>query len=389
MDPLGPLPLPNIRRPLVVTTPLSVGTFDLFNISDINIFIISIYLSGPLAGGSGTGRRVREGKDILVAIHLSPSMASTYLVTGGAGFIGSHLAERLLDKGNDVVCLDSLNDYYDVSVKRANLALLRRRDGFSFVKGDIRDVRLLKRVFRRYDPDIVLHQAAQAGVRYSVEHPHDVMETNVTGTLNLLEACRRSSVKRFINASSSSVYGVVERLPFDEGHPKSPISPYGVSKLAAEHYVRVFDEVHGIRGVSLRYFTVFGPRMRPDLAIHIFTKAALRNRQIRIFGTGKKTRDFTYIDNIVDGTLRAVRRGRGVYNLGSGKRVDISGLARKIKALTGSRSKVVHLKDAEGDMEHTLSSIKRAERELGYRVSVDLDTGLRRFVEWVRSAGKA
>lgn len=315
-------------------------------------------------------------------------MASTYLVTGGAGFIASHVIETLLKRGHKVVALDNLNDYYDPKVKRRNLKLLKAYKDFTFANGDIRNKGTITRVMRKARPDHVIHEAAQAGVRYSVQNPKEVMDINLTGTLNLLEASRKHDVKKMVNASSSSVYGVVKHLPFDEDHPTNPVSPYGVSKLAAEHYCRIYQDLYGLRTVSLRYFTVFGPRMRPDLAINIFTHAALRNRPIEIFGTGRKTRDFTYIDNAVDGTLKAVRKGQGEYNIGGGKRINILQLARKIIHLTRSRSKIVHSKDAEGDMEHTLSSITKAKRELGYKVKVDIDAGLKRYVDWVRKGSR-
>jgi UDP-glucose 4-epimerase len=313
-------------------------------------------------------------------------MTSCYLITGGAGFIGSHLAQRLLQKRNKVVALDNMNNYYSVGLKQRNLDLLINTDGFTFVKGDIRNAKVIKTIFRDHSPDYVIHQAAQAGVRFSVRYPKRVMDTNIIGTLNLLEACREASVKKFVNASSSSVYGVVKYLPFDEEHPKSPISPYGVSKLAAEHYVRVFDEIYGIKGVSLRYFTVFGPRMRPDLAINIFTRAALSERPIEIFGSGRKTRDFTYIDNIVKATLLALRKGRGEYNIGSGTRISIQKLAQKIVKLADSDSDITYSCDAEGDMQHTQASIKKAQKELGYEVKIDLLEGLKRYVEWVEES---
>ena len=313
-------------------------------------------------------------------------MTSCYLITGGAGFIGSHLAQRLLQKRNKVIALDNLNNYYSVGLKQQNLDLLINTEGFTFIKGDIRNARTIKDAFQDHDPEYVIHQAAQAGVRFSVRYPKRVMDTNIIGTLNLLEACRESSVKKFVNASSSSVYGVVKYLPFDEKHPKSPISPYGISKLAAEHYVRVFNEMFGIKGVSLRYFTVFGPRMRPDLAINIFTRAALRERPIEIFGSGKKTRDFTYIDNIIKATFLALKKGRGEYNIGSGTRISIQKLAQKIVKLADSESKITYSSDAEGDMQHTQASIKKAQKDLGYEVKVDLLEGLKRYVEWVEES---
>ncbi|HJH28171.1 MAG TPA: SDR family oxidoreductase [Methanosarcinaceae archaeon] len=302
-----------------------------------------------------------------------------YLVTGGAGFIGSHLCERLLEKG-EVVCLDNFDPYYSPQTKRKNIEPLMQQPDFNLVVGSILDKEMLRRIFA--DVDYVFHNAAQAGVRVSVENPLKTHEVNATGTLNVLKAAVDSGVRKVINASSSSVYGKVSYLPFDEDHPNVPVSPYGASKLVAEHYCRVFSELHDIETVSLRYFTVFGPRMRPDLAINIFTGKALNNEPIEIFGDGEKTRDFTFIDNIIDGNLRAIERGSGVYNIGGGERVSINGLAEKIVEIVGSESEMIYSESVKGDAEHTLSDVSKARRDLGYEPEVGLDEGLRRYVEW-------
>ncbi|MCZ7382075.1 MAG: SDR family oxidoreductase [Candidatus Methanoperedens sp.] len=305
-----------------------------------------------------------------------------FLVTGGAGFIGSHLCERLLGNG-EVVCLDNFDPYYSPLVKRKNIEALTQHADFELVEGSILDKQLLHSLFK--DADFVFHNAAQAGVRVSVENPAKTHEVNATGTLNVLEAAVDSGVKKVINASSSSVYGKVSYLPFDEGHPNVPVSPYGVSKLAAEHYCRVFNEVYGLNTVSLRYFTVFGPRMRPDLAIHIFTRKALKNEPIEIFGDGEKTRDFTYIDNIVEGNLLAMKRGSGAYNIGGGERVSINELAEKIVTIAGSKSKIIYSDAVKGDAEHTWADVSKAGKEFGYMPRIGLDEGLKRYVQWVES----
>ena len=309
-----------------------------------------------------------------------------YLVTGGAGFIGSHLCERLAKKG-EVVCLDNFDPYYSPQVKWNNIELLIEHPDFELVEGSILDRELLHRVFE--DVDYVFHNAAQAGVRISVENPGKTHEVNATGTLNVLEVAANSGVKKVINASSSSVYGKVSYLPFDEEHPNVPVSPYGASKLVAEHYCRVFSELHDLETVSLRYFTVFGPKMRPDLAINIFTGKALNNEPIEIFGDGEKTRDFTFIDNIIDGNLRAMERGNGVYNIGGGERVSINGLAEKIVKIVGSESEIIYGESVKGDAEHTWSDVSKARRELGYKPEVGLDVGLRRYVEWYTKANES
>ena len=309
-----------------------------------------------------------------------------YLVTGGAGFIGSHLCERLAKKG-EVVCLDNFDPYYSPQVKWNNIEPLIEHPDFELVEGSILDKELLHRVFE--DVDYVFHNAAQAGVRISVENPGKTHEVNATGTLNVLEIAANSGVKKVINASSSSVYGKVSYLPFDEEHPNVPVSPYGASKLVAEHYCRVFSELHDLETVSLRYFTVFGPKMRPDLAINIFTGKALNNEPIEIFGDGEKTRDFTFIDNIIDGNLRAMERGNGVYNIGGGERVSINGLAEKIVKIVGSESEIIYGESVKGDAEHTWSDVSKARRELGYKPEVGLDVGLRRYVEWYTKANES
>ena len=302
-----------------------------------------------------------------------------YLVTGGAGFIGSHLCERLLEKG-EVVCLDNFDPYYSPQAKRKNIEPLIKHPDFELVEGNILDRELLSRLFA--DVDYVFHNAAQAGVRASVENPLKTHEVNATGTLNLLEAAADSGVRKVINASSSSVYGKVSYLPFDEDHPNVPISPYGASKLVAEHYCRVFSELHGLETVSLRYFTVFGPRMRPDLAINIFTGKALNNEPIEVFGDGEKTRDFTFIDNIIDANLRAIERGSGVYNIGGGERISINELAKRIVAIVGSESKIIYSDSVKGDAEHTWSDVSKARKDIGYEPGIGLDQGLERYVEW-------
>lgn len=305
------------------------------------------------------------------------------LVTGGAGFIGSHLVARLLSDGHEVVCLDNFDPYYDPGIKRKNIAQFALENRFTLVEGSILNERVLQDCFDGVD--YVFHEAAQAGVRTSIEDPLKAHEVNATGTLRLLEAAVDSNAKKVVYASSSSVYGTVKYLPFDEEHPTLPVSPYGVSKLSAEHYCRVFDAVYGLKTVSLRYFTVYGPSMRPDLAISIFTRKALAGEDLEIFGTGKKTRDFTYIDDVIDANISAMRSGRGSYNIGSGKRTSIQSLADKIIEATGGKSKSINSPDAIGDAEHTWADVARARKELGWEAKIELNEGLRRYVQWYRS----
>jgi UDP-glucose 4-epimerase len=305
------------------------------------------------------------------------------LITGGAGFIGSHLVEYFLQQpGYDVCCLDNFDPYYDPKEKQRNIEKFLHNSHFELVKGDIRDGVLLKTLLT--DTDYIFHQAAQAGVPISVNNPEKSHEVNTTGTLGILKSALDSSVKKIINASSSSVYGKVHYLPFNEDHPKEPVSPYGVSKLAAEHYCRVFEEIYGLKTVSLRYFTVYGPRMRPDLAIHIFMKKALNNEPIVIFGNGTKSRDFTYIDDIVQANARAMTRGFGAYNIGGGHTISIQQLAEKIIAQISSKSEILYKNAVNGDAEHTSANTKKAEEELGWTPQITLDEGLELYKKWIQ-----
>ncbi len=306
------------------------------------------------------------------------------LVTGGAGFIGSHICERFLREGYDVICLDNFNPYYEPRLKRNNVKTLLRFKKFNLIEGDIRDQGLIRKILSR-DVDYVFHYAAQAGVRISVQNPMETHEINATGTLSLLQVCLDSGIKHIINASSSSVYGNVKYLPFDESHPLTPISPYGVSKLVAEHYCQVFSEIYGIKIISFRLFTVYGPGIRPDLAISIFTQRALRNETVEIFGDGTKTRDFTHIDDVVEANLIAMEKAdSGIYNIGSGSRISIDELAEKIIKITGASSRIVHTKPQRGDADHTWAEISKAKKELEWKPQVDLEQGLERFVDWKR-----
>jgi UDP-glucose 4-epimerase len=311
---------------------------------------------------------------------------SKVVITGGAGFIGSHIAEEVA-KEYEVVIIDNLDDYYSLDLKRRNLEFLLKNPNVHFIEGDITDADLLRRVISS-DVEFVYHEAAQAGVRISVEDPFKPNNVNVLGTLNVLKASFDAGVKRVINASSSSVYGKVKYLPFDEAHPTMPVSPYGVSKLAAEHYCRVFYEVYGLPTVSLRYFTVYGPRMRPDLAISIFTRKMLANEPIMVYGDGEQTRDFTYIDDIVQVNRRLLETSAAdgyAMNVGGGHRITVNDLIAHLREITGSTSEVVYSDKQKGDAEHTLADTSLAGKLVRYRPEVSIREGLGRFVEWYRS----
>lgn len=308
---------------------------------------------------------------------------SKIVITGGAGFIGSHIAEALV-QDHEVVIVDNLDDYYSPALKQKNLECVMAKGDVDFVQGDVTDLDLVRNVIDD-TVDYVFHEAAQAGVRISVEDPFKPNNVNVLGTLNVLKASLDADVRRVINASSSSVYGKVQYLPFDEAHPTMPVSPYGVSKLAAEHYCRVFYEIYGLPTVSLRYFTVYGPRMRPDLAIYIFTMKTLANEPITIFGNGEQTRDFTYIDDIVRVNLRLLETDAAdgyAMNVGGGQRITVNDLIAHLRKITGSASKVTYSEKQKGDAEHTMADVGLARELVGYSPETMIENGLKKFVAW-------
>lgn len=307
------------------------------------------------------------------------------LITGGAGFIGSHLAEKLAYK-HEVIILDNMDPYYDVRIKKENIKIVESK-GAKFILCDVTNYDFIEKIIKENAIEIIFHEAARPGVRYSIKDPFLPNEVNVIGTLNILKASSDTDVKKVINASSSSVYGNVEYLPFDENQPTLPISPYAVSKLAAEHYCRVFHEVYGLKTISLRYFTVYGPRMRPDLAIPIFTKSILNNELPIIFGNGEQTRDFTYIDDIVDANLKLLKTNRAdgeVLNIGSGRRVTINYMIDTLKNLLNSDIKSEYVDPVKGDARDTLANIDKAEKLIGYEPKTSLEEGLIKFIGWYK-----
>jgi UDP-glucose 4-epimerase len=309
------------------------------------------------------------------------------LITGGAGFIGSHLAEKLAQLEHEVIILDNLDSYYDIGLKKKNLDLVLKNKKCSFVKGDILEKEQLYNIVKD-GINFIFHEAAQPGVRASVEDPLKPNEVNVKGTLNVLEAGRKGEIERMINASSSSVYGKVEYLPFDEKHPTQPLAPYGVSKLVAEHYCRVYNDLYNIPTVSLRYFTVYGPRMRPDLAIPIFTKALFRGEAPVIFGDGKQTRDLTYIEDIVAANLNLLKTDKAdgeVLNIGGGKRVTVNQLFDNLRKLIGKNIEPIYGDEIKGDAKHTLSNVDKARQLIGYEPNTNIEAGLKKFVEWFQN----
>lgn len=308
-------------------------------------------------------------------------MSYKCLVTGGAGFIGSHLTEKLLKMGNEVVVLDSFDDYY--TKKLQNLDPLKGFDDFKLVKGNILDFNLVKTLMQ--DIDFVFHNAAQAGVRISVRDPFKSNDVNVKGTLNILYAAKESNVKKVINASSSSVYGNTPYLPMKEEHTPIPMSPYGVSKLAAEKYGEVFQEVYGIQTISMRYFTVYGPRQRPDMAIRIFVDRLLLDKPIIIFGDGEQTRDFTFIEDIIDANIRCMKKSAtGVFNIGCGRNISVNELVKVIHEIMNKDITPIYEKEQLGDAPHTLADNSKAFKLLGWKPTVSIKEGIEKFVEWYK-----
>jgi UDP-glucuronate 4-epimerase len=302
------------------------------------------------------------------------------LLTGGAGFIGSHLLERLIERKDDVAVVDDFNDYYDPGIKRANLP----KSGFRLHERDIRDA---APIVAQEKPDLVIHLAARAGVRPSQKDPALYESVNVGGTLGLLEACRANGVKRFIFASSSSVYGNAE-VPFrEENADLQPISFYGATKLLGEHYVRIYSRLHGLHATSLRFFTAYGPRQRPDMAIHAFTAAVLQGREIPMFGDGSTERDYTFVSDIVQGVLGAVDHDEpyAVYNLGESRTIALKRLIELIGENAGRKPLVKMLPEQPGDVKRTCASIDRARRGFGYDPKVPIEDGIREFVAWYKS----
>jgi UDP-glucuronate 4-epimerase len=306
------------------------------------------------------------------------------LVTGGAGFIGSHLAERLLADGHDVAILDEFNDFYDPQIKRRNVEKLARDVAVHEV--DLRDGDAVRSVFAREKFDVVAHLAARAGVRPSLAAPQLYYETNVTGTLHLLEAARENGVDRFIFASSSSVYGICKQVPFSEDfHLTQTISPYAATKIAGEFLSSTYSHLYRMRVVALRFFTVYGPRQRPDLAIHQFTRRIHEGKPIDQFGDGTTRRDYTYIDDIIQGVVAALRYDGAmfdIFNLGESETIQLKDLISAIEQALGRQAKVNRLPEQPGDVPLTCADISKAKRLLGYNPTTPLRLGLPKFIDW-------
>ena len=307
------------------------------------------------------------------------------LVTGAAGFIGSHLCEYLAEKGFEVVGIDSFMDYYPRSIKEASIADLRRHQNFEFIEANLLVVDLANLLD---GVDVIFHQAAQAGVRASWGRDFEIYsDNNVLATQMLLEACRDSSVSKFIYASSSSVYGDTEDLPMRETSLPRPVSPYGVSKLAAEHLCWLYFKNFGIPTVSLRYFTVYGARQRPDMAFHRFFRWALEGEVLKVYGDGEQSRDFTHVSDIAEANWLASDKAPAgeVFNIGGGSRITLNGAIEIIGEITGRELEVNYQAKQKGDVRHTKADMTKARERLGYKPKVSIREGLQAEYEWIRS----
>src|SRR5437870_6036116 len=312
------------------------------------------------------------------------------LVTGGAGFIGSHLVEKLLAVGHEVAILDDFNDFYDPQIKHANIA------GFvsdvTVCHVDLRDSESVRSVFRHDKVDAIAHLAARAGVRPSIQHPQLYYDTNVIGTLHLLEAARVTGVERFIFASSSSVYGASKTVSFSEDQQLTQtFSPYAATKIAGEFLCSTYSHLYQMRVVALRYFTVYGPRQRPDLAIHQFTRRIHAGQPIEQFGDGTTRRDYTYIDDVIQGTMAALKYDGAffdIFNLGESETIQLKDLIAAIENALGRKAKINQLPEQPGDMPLTCAKISKARNLLGYNPTTQFSDGLPRFIEWFLRSGR-
>jgi UDP-glucuronate 4-epimerase len=315
-------------------------------------------------------------------------MSAHVLVTGGAGFIGSNLTQRLLARGDRVTVLDDFNDFYDPKRKRENVALLSPQPGFALVEGDIRDAALVDQLFAHGRFDAVVHLAARAGVRPSLREPVLYEDVNCIGTLRLLEAARHHGPNLFLFGSSSSVYGINEKVPFAESDEiNQPISPYATTKRTGELLCYNYHHLYGMRTACLRFFTVYGPAQRPEMAIHKFTELLAHGKPVPLYGDGASRRDYTYIDDIVDGLLRTldVAPGFEILNLGGAETTALRDLIQWIADELAVTPSIEYLPDQPGDVPITFADVTKAQRVLGYAPKVPIREGLRRFVAWFRA----
>jgi UDP-glucuronate 4-epimerase len=307
------------------------------------------------------------------------------LVTGGAGFIGSHVCKKLLNEGIKVFCIDDFNDYYDPSIKRENIRSLLKNLDFKLFEGDIRNCEFLEYCFENNKIREIIHLAARAGVRPSLQNPLLYSEVNIAGTLNLLELAKKHKIENFVFSSSSSVYGNNKKVPFSENDIiENMISPYAITKKAGENFCFNYHHLYGIPITCLRFFTVYGPSQRPDMAIHKFTKSIYEGREICMFGDGNSERDYTYIDDIVDGVIKAFEKKSAfeIFNLGESKTTKLIDLIHIIAECFGKKARIKQYPKQPGDVDITYADIEKAKKNLGYNPQIKVKDGIPLFVEW-------
>ncbi len=313
-------------------------------------------------------------------------------LTGAAGFIGYHTTLSLLESGHEVCGYDSVNDYYDVFYKNIRLEKLKTYKNFSFTKGLLEDVELLSKTYKDFGPTHLIHLAAQAGVRYSIENPQAYVSSNLVGFQNIIELARHTrNLENFVYASSSSVYGMNKVLPFSEKQEvSSPMSLYAATKIANELVAKTYSHLYQLPSTGLRFFTVYGPYGRPDMALFLFTKKILEEVEIPVFNFGKMTRDFTFVEDIVKGVLGALKKPQlgEVYNLGRGKQEPLIHMIELIEKSLGKTAKKKMMPIQAGDVEITSADISKAQKDLGYQPTVSIDEGIPRFIEWYKKVHK-
>jgi UDP-glucuronate 4-epimerase len=315
-------------------------------------------------------------------------MKNRILVTGAAGFIGSNLIDTLLKSGDEVLGIDNFDAYYERTIKESNIEDAKKHKEFQFQEGDIRNASFLNDFFQQFNPDLVVHLAAKAGVRPSIVDPHGYYDVNVIGTLNLLEMMRKHNIKKLIFASSSSVYGNNSKVPFSETDVvDNPISPYAASKKAGELLCHTYHHLYNFDIYCLRFFTVYGPRQRPDLAIHKFTKALYGNDSIPFYGDGTTKRDYTHIDDIIQGITNSINLinhsgGHHIFNLGESKTISLIELVRLLEKFTARKAKLNYLPLQDGDVAQTFADISKAREILKYSPRISIEKGLEDFTKW-------
>lgn len=317
---------------------------------------------------------------------------SVILITGGAGFIGSNLAHSLLSNGNTVVAVDNFNNYYNPQIKEDNIADLRDNDNFHLYRADLADNKLIENIFKQYNFDCVVHLAGSAGVRSSIDAPLDYVDNNIYNTVSLLEWLKRHKTPKIVFASSSSVYGNLNEKFFSEkDEVRYPISPYAASKLSCEHFIYTYAHLYGIKACCLRFFTVYGPRQRPDLAIHKFIEKINKSEPIQLYGDGTSSRDYTYIDDIVSGILAAVKYDQSLYeiiNIGSGRSITLLEMINTIENALHKKAVIQFVEKQMGDVERTCADISKAETLLGYHPKTSFQQGIENYVAWLKDTNR-